>query len=118
MKKEVKPMPKTFVCEHENFDNIYFPKPPVVRKNTPRYSSCVHACRQFMDYSSDRWGRKIIPANATCPHVKTDNGNAEACRGAFMCFNGKIIGPLNDLLNQIPSLKKRVLVEYIKMAER
>lgn len=83
MTKKLKMTPKTFVLESKSL--IFVPYEPIVKKTKKeRYCCCVHVCSQFMEYPVDKWGRRIIPSSAICPHVKTLRGYSRHCTGDFV----------------------------------
>ena len=82
MSKKLKLAPKTFVLETK--DLVFIPNQPTIKKATnERYCCCVHVCSQFLEYPVDKWGRRIIPSSAICPHVKTLQGYPMHCTGDF-----------------------------------
>lgn len=84
-------IPKPFIPESElesDEQRIFVPKQPSIIDGL-HYCACVHVCKQFMDYPVDNWGRRIIPHDAKCPMVGTDDVRYGTCENVceqFMNF--------------------------------
>ena len=79
---------KTFMREWDNPKIYYAPKLPK-QIDDGIVCNCVYNCDQFMTYPTDKWGRRIIPANTKCPNVKHPNdGSNLPCEGGYFCHNG------------------------------
>ena len=83
-------LPRTFILESERFIYAYVPKSPYVSKTGVRMASCVFACPQFMDYSVDKYGRRIISKNTMCPYATARMGRPVQCDGQRVCLDGEI----------------------------
>ena len=90
MKNKMQGLPRTFILESERFICAYVPKTPYVSKTGVRMASCVFACPQFMDYSVDKYGRRIILKNTMCPYATARMGRPVQCDGQRVCLNGEI----------------------------
>lgn len=101
--------PKTFVLETK--DLVFIPNQPTIKKATnERYCCCVHVCSQFLEYPVDKWGRRIIPSSAICPHVKTLRGYPMHCTGDFVYKESKDGKKFVDSINnRISALYKIVM---------
>jgi len=80
----VAPMP--FVVPGEE-SKIYLPEPITVYFNNQRIGSCTSACPQFVAYSSDANGYRIISKKTKCPYIKC-NGREFYCDGKNLCEDG------------------------------
>lgn len=90
MKNKMQGLPRTFILESERFIYAYVPKSPYVSKTGVRMASCVFACPQFMDYSVDKYGRRIISKNTMCPYATARTGWPVQCDGQRVCLDGEI----------------------------
>ena len=90
MKNKMQGLPRTFILESERFIYAYVPKSPYVSKTGVRMASCVFACPQFMDYSVDKYGRRIISKNTVCPYATARTGRPVQCNGQRVCLDGEI----------------------------
>ena len=90
MKNKMQGLPRTFILESERFIYAYVPKSPYVSKTGLRMASCVFACPQFMDYSVDKYGRRIISKNTMCPYATARMGRPVQCDGQRVCLDGEI----------------------------
>ena len=90
MKNKMQGLPRTFILESERFIYAYVPKSPYVSKTGVRMASCVFACPQFMDYSVDKYGRRIISKNTMCPYATARMGRPVQCDGQRVCLDGEI----------------------------
>lgn len=90
MKNKMQGLPRTFILESERFIYAYVPKSPYVSKTGVRMASCVFACPQFMDYSVDKYGRRIISKNTMCPYATARTGRPVQCNGQRVCLDGEI----------------------------
>lgn len=90
MKNKMQGLPRTFILESERFIYAYMPKSPYVSKTGVRMASCVFACPQFMDYSVDKYGRRIISKNTMCPYATARMGRPVQCDGQRVCLDGEI----------------------------
>lgn len=90
MKNKMQGLPRTFILESERFIYAYVPKSPYVSKTGVRMASCVFACPQFMDYSVDKYGRRIISKNTMCPYATEKMGRPVQCDGQRVYLDGEI----------------------------
>lgn len=77
---------RTFVRMDSN--DVYVPHKLTTASNGETWCSCVYACDKFLTYPVDVWGRRIIPENSMCPHMRE---TGLACSGAYIWCDGRFL---------------------------
>ena len=90
MKYKMTPMPFKIGNQTYGSYSLYVPGDVhSYRFGMERIGPCTLACAQFIGYSTDNKGMRVIPNDAVCPHV-IQNGAPAPCRGACVCRNGRV----------------------------